>query len=71
MAGFRSVIDPSWLSLFSAPELQKLISGTNERIDIDDLKKYVEYIGGYHSGHRVCNSLLAFNAHYSLNSSDD
>ena len=53
MTGFRSVIDPSWLSLFSAPELQKLISGTNEKIDVDDLKKYVEYIGGYHSGHRV------------------
>uniref|UniRef100_A0A915K9A7 Ubiquitin-protein ligase E3B n=1 Tax=Romanomermis culicivorax TaxID=13658 RepID=A0A915K9A7_ROMCU len=51
--GFRSLINPEWLMLFSAPELQTLISGDNEDIDLKDLKQNVQYYGGFHSNHRV------------------
>jgi len=36
--GFRSVINIEWLQMFSAPELQKLISGETGDIDLDDLR---------------------------------
>nr|CAB3267459.1 ubiquitin-protein ligase E3B [Phallusia mammillata] len=51
--GFRSVISPQWTSMFSAPELQRLISGDNVDMDLADLKKNVVYYGGFHSRHRV------------------
>ena len=36
--GFRSVIPQEWLLCFSAPELQRLISGDNVEMDVDDLR---------------------------------
>lgn len=36
--GFRSVINPDLLLMFSAPEFQKLISGDNADLDIQDLR---------------------------------
>ena len=36
--GFRSVIPQEWVACFSAPELQRLISGDNIELDVDDLK---------------------------------
>ena len=51
--GFHSIIDPTWLSCFSVPELQKLIAGDAQSFDISDLKHHTEYHGGYHSSHRV------------------
>lgn len=55
--GFRSVVNHEWLNMFSAPELQKLISGDNRDIDIDDLRRHTQYYGGYHNNHRVINWL--------------
>lgn len=40
--GFRSIINPEWLHMFSTPEVQRLISGDNAEIDLDDLK-YVPF----------------------------
>eukprot|EP00794_Sanderia_malayensis_P014057 gene14057-15521_t len=51
--GFRSVINMEWLSIFSPPEFQRLISGDTSDIDFADLKQFVQYYGGYHPGHRV------------------
>lgn len=51
--GFRSIINPEWLHMFSTPEVQRLISGDNAEIDLDDLKKHTVYYGGFHSSHRV------------------
>ena len=51
--GFHSIIDPTWLSCFSVPELQKLIAGDAQSFDISDLKHHTEYHGGYHANHRV------------------
>ncbi|XP_060527674.1 ubiquitin-protein ligase E3B [Cylas formicarius] len=51
--GFRSIINPDWLSLFSTPELQRLISGDNAPLDLKDLRKNCQYYGGFHDSHRV------------------
>ncbi|XP_075875659.1 ubiquitin-protein ligase E3B [Nelusetta ayraudi] len=51
--GFRSIINPEWLHMFSTPEVQRLVSGDNAEIDLDDLKKHTVYYGGFHSSHRV------------------
>jgi len=51
--GFRSVIQPDWLSLFSGPEVQRLISGDNSPIDLKDLRRNTSYYGGFHDSHRV------------------
>ncbi|KAL7071225.1 hypothetical protein ACQ4LE_009425 [Meloidogyne hapla] len=51
--GFRSIIKEKWLSLFNTHELQFLISGQLSDIDLDDLKKHVQYYGGFHSNHRL------------------
>lgn len=53
VAGFRSIINPKWLSLFSTHELQYLISGQSSDIDVNDLRKHTQYFGGFHSNHRV------------------
>lgn len=38
IGGFRSLIRPEWTRMFSTPELQRLISGDNAEIDLEDLK---------------------------------
>nr|XP_020657546.1 ubiquitin-protein ligase E3B [Pogona vitticeps] len=53
IGGFRSIIRPEWIHMFSAPELQRLISGDNAEIDLEDLKKHTVYYGGFHGSHRV------------------
>ncbi|XP_069160891.1 ubiquitin-protein ligase E3B [Procambarus clarkii] len=51
--GFRSIINPEWLSLFSIPEFQRLISGDNVAVDLKDLRENTLYYGGFHDKHRV------------------
>ncbi|CAM9664773.1 unnamed protein product, partial [Phaeothamnion confervicola] len=41
------VIDSNWLQLFSEPELQVLISGSNKTLDIKDLQHHTRYSGGF------------------------
>ena len=36
--GFRDFIKQDWLRIFSAPELQKLISGDSTGLDVSDLR---------------------------------
>ena len=36
--GFKSVVNPDWLDMFSSPELQKLISGDTADLDISDMR---------------------------------
>ena len=38
LTGFRSLIPEDWTACFSGPELQRLISGDNVDIDVDDLR---------------------------------
>lgn len=51
--GFRSIINPDWLSLFSMVELQRLISGDTSPLDLKDLRRNTQYFGGFHDSHRV------------------
>ncbi|OEU13784.1 hypothetical protein FRACYDRAFT_188538 [Fragilariopsis cylindrus CCMP1102] len=50
LRGFRDLIPVSWVRLFSAKELQKLISGDDSvrGIDVPSLKRATQYLGGYH-----------------------
>jgi len=50
LRGFRDLIPTPWLRLFSASELQKLISGDDavKGIDVENFKQHVLYSGGYH-----------------------
>uniref|UniRef100_A0A8C5XF51 Ubiquitin-protein ligase E3B n=1 Tax=Microcebus murinus TaxID=30608 RepID=A0A8C5XF51_MICMU len=53
ISGFRSIIKPEWIRMFSTPELQRLISGDNAEMDLEDLKRHTVYYGGFHGSHRV------------------
>lgn len=46
VSGFRSVVPLEWIRMFSGVELQKLISGERQRININDLKMYCNYASG-------------------------
>jgi ubiquitin-protein ligase E3 C len=45
--GLYQVIQPDLLCVFSAPELQVMISGVSGGIDIEDLRRNSRYAGGY------------------------
>lgn len=51
--GFRQLVPPDWLNLFSGPEVQRLISGDNSPVDLKDLRRNTSYYGGFHDSHRV------------------
>lgn len=53
VSGMQAVLQPSWLSLFAPNDLQCLISGVNSDIDLSDLKRNVQYFGGFHGNHRL------------------
>ncbi|WKY00425.1 hypothetical protein Q1695_014905 [Nippostrongylus brasiliensis] len=53
VAGAQSVLNPAWLFLFAPYELQFIISGCSSDIDLADLKKHVQYYGGFHGSHRL------------------
>ncbi|KAF1967075.1 E3 ubiquitin-protein ligase NEDD4 [Bimuria novae-zelandiae CBS 107.79] len=47
LRGLSTMIQPSWLSMFNAPELQTLIGGTSSQIDVEDLRRNTLYGGTY------------------------
>jgi len=51
--GFKSIVNLEWLSMFSASEFQRLISGDTAPIDLQDLRRNTKYFGGFHNNHRV------------------
>ncbi|CAD7703489.1 unnamed protein product [Ostreobium quekettii] len=53
LQGFFEVIDRDWVRTFNSAELQMLISGSQEGLDLVDMQANVEYAGGYHEGHPV------------------
>ncbi|KAK0416803.1 hypothetical protein QR680_012692 [Steinernema hermaphroditum] len=53
VSGFQSVMNASWIGLFAPHELQILISGQSADIDLIDLRKNVQYYGGFHNNHRL------------------
>ena len=58
LKGFRDLIPASWVRLFSAIELQKLIGGDDSvrGIDVASLKRSMQYAGGYHPSQPIIES---------------
>ncbi|KAF3456410.1 hypothetical protein FNV43_RR01060 [Rhamnella rubrinervis] len=53
LRGFQQLIQKGWIDMFNEHELQLLISGSLESLDVDDLRLNTNYAGGYHSDHYV------------------
>jgi ubiquitin-protein ligase E3 C len=47
LRGLRSIIDPTWLSMFNQSELQRLVGGDSSEIDVEDLRNNTIYSGLY------------------------
>jgi ubiquitin-protein ligase E3 C len=47
LKGLSSMIQPSWLSMFNHSELQTLIGGASNSIDVEDLRRNTLYGGTY------------------------
>lgn len=45
LRGFFELIRPRWVRMFNEAELQMLISGSEEGVDVDDLMKHISYSG--------------------------
>ncbi|KAL6193597.1 hypothetical protein ACLB2K_034681 [Fragaria x ananassa] len=53
LSGFQQLVQKDWIDMFNEHELQLLISGSLDSLDIDDLRRNTNYVGGYHSEHYV------------------
>ncbi|CAN1806313.1 E3 ubiquitin-protein ligase UPL6 [Linum perenne] len=53
LRGFQQLIQKDWIDMFNEHELQLLISGSLESLDVDDLRTHTNYAGGYHKEHYV------------------
>lgn len=53
LRGFQQLIQKEWIDMFNEHELQILISGSLDGLDIDDLRSHTQYSGGYHAEHYV------------------
>ncbi|XP_067909501.1 ubiquitin-protein ligase E3C [Heterodontus francisci] len=51
--GVANVVNLEWLRMFDQQELQVLISGAQIPIDLEDLKNFTNYSGGYSADHVV------------------
>ena len=51
--GLQQIVPPHLLKMFNQFELQTLISGKSGGIDIDNLRQYCVYSGGYYADHPV------------------
>ncbi|KAG9045954.1 hypothetical protein FS837_005354 [Tulasnella sp. UAMH 9824] len=49
--GLSDVIDPKWLRMFNQQELQILIGGTEEPVNVDDLRGNTVYGGSFNEDH--------------------
>lgn len=53
LRGFQQLMQKDWIDMFNEHELQLLISGSLESLDVDDLRSHTNYSGGYHAEHYV------------------
>ncbi|EPS68435.1 hypothetical protein M569_06334, partial [Genlisea aurea] len=47
LRGFQHLIKKDWIDMFNEHELQLLISGSVDGMDVDDLRSHANYSGGY------------------------
>lgn len=45
VSGLQEIISPRWLRLFSVSELRTLVEGTDQPVDVDDLRANTVYAG--------------------------
>lgn len=45
VSGLQEIINPRWLRLFSVSELRVLVEGTDQPVDVDDLRANTVYAG--------------------------
>lgn len=50
LRGLGQIISPMWLAMFDQNELQKLVGGDNQELDISDLRRNTQYSGVYAIG---------------------
>ncbi|XP_022723159.1 E3 ubiquitin-protein ligase UPL6-like isoform X5 [Durio zibethinus] len=53
LRGFQQLIQKNWIDMFNEHELQLLISGSLDSLDVDELRRHTNYVGGYHGEHYV------------------
>ncbi|KAJ4796995.1 ubiquitin protein ligase 6 [Rhynchospora pubera] len=53
LKGFQQLIQKDWIDMFNEHEIQLLISGSLESMDVDDLRDHATYSGGYGPDHEV------------------
>lgn len=53
LRGFQQLIQKDWMEMFNEHELQLLISGSLEGLDVNDLRVHAHYAGGYNEEHNV------------------
>ncbi|AQK84324.1 E3 ubiquitin-protein ligase UPL6 [Zea mays] len=53
LRGFQQLIPKDWIDMFNEHEIQVLISGSLESLDIDDLRSNTNYSAGYHPDHEL------------------
>lgn len=53
LRGFQQLIQTKWIDMFNEHELQILISGSVEGLNVDDLRSNANYAGGYNENHPV------------------
>ncbi len=68
--GFHSIINTAWISCFSPGELQRLISGDQVELDVDDLRSVHYRIAGLFAGENVRES-LAYLVYFANNNFTD
>ncbi|CAH1243767.1 UBE3C [Branchiostoma lanceolatum] len=51
--GLADVVNLEWLRMFDDQELQVVISGSQQPVDVTDLRKHTNYSGGYTDEHPV------------------
>jgi len=66
LRGFQDLVKPQWIKMFDEEELQMLISGSLEGLDLKDLQTHSSYSGGFTAEHPVIcwlwETLAAFDA---------
>ena len=48
LRGFRDLIPVDWIRMFDARELQMVIGGQQRALDLDNMREFTAYGGGYH-----------------------
>ncbi|XP_024984988.1 E3 ubiquitin-protein ligase UPL6 isoform X4 [Cynara cardunculus var. scolymus] len=66
LRGFQQLIQKDWIDMFNEHELQLLISGSVDGIDVDDLRSNTNYAGGYHHEHYVIDMFWEILKNFSL-----